>query len=175
MFATVRRPTLVISGRGDALSPELHALAHDVGKLAITAGFRIATGGLGGVMQAASEGARTAPTYREGDVIGVLPGADPGGANRFVDIPIPTGMGEARNVVLVAMADVVVALGGGAGTLSEIALAWRLGKPVIALRTSAGWATELAGRALDDHRSDAILAADSAAHAIDLACAAIGR
>ena len=126
-------------------------------------------------MQAASEGARAAPSYREGDVIGVLPGYDPDAANGFVDIPIPTGMGEARNVVLVALADVVIVIGGGAGTLSEIALAWRLGKPVIALRTSDGWAMELAGRAIDDRRTDTILAADSAAHAIDLACVAIGR
>jgi uncharacterized protein (TIGR00725 family) len=163
----------VISGTGDDLAPALHALAHELGRLAITAGFRIATGGRGGVMEAASAGARTAPTYREGDVIGVLPGYAPDGANRFVDIAIPTGMGEARNVVLVALADVVVVIGGGAGTLSEIAMAWRLGKPVVALRTSAGWAGELAGRAVDEKRTDTIAAADSPAHAIDLACAAI--
>ena len=169
----MRRPTLVISGKGDDLAPDLHALAHELGRLAIAAGFRIATGGRGGVMEAASAGARTAATYREGDVIGVLPGYDPDAANGFVDIAIPTGMGEARNVVLVALADVVVVIGGGAGTLSEIAMAWRLGKPIVALRTGEGWAVELAGRAIDDRRTDAIAAADSAAHAIELACAAI--
>jgi uncharacterized protein (TIGR00725 family) len=160
---------LVISGTGDDLEPHMRALAHDVGRLAIEAGFRIATGGRGGVMEAASAGARTAAAYREGDVLGILPGYDPGAANGFVDIAVPTGLGEARNVVLVALADVVVVLGGGAGTMSEVAMAWKLGKPIVAVRPSGGWAAELAGRAVDDRRADAIAAADSAAHAVDLA------
>ena len=126
----------------------------------------MATGGLGGVMEAVSRGAREAASHREGDVIGVLKSYDAESANPWVDIAIPTGMGIARNVVLVAMAEVVIAVGGGAGTLSEIAFAWQLGKPVVALTGVGGWAEAVAGEPIDDARDDRILAAATPAEAI---------
>jgi len=86
-------------------------------------------GGLGGVMEAACRGARDAG----GRTVGILPGADRSAANRFVDVAIPTGLGEARNALVVRSADALVAVGGGYGTLSEIALALKAGKPVVGL------------------------------------------
>ena len=92
-------------------------------------------GGLGGVMEAAAEGAASAG----GTVVGILPGADRAAANPYLTIAIATGLGEARNAVLTAAADAVIAIGTGWGTLSEIGLARKRGRPVIAL---ASWALE---------------------------------
>ncbi len=168
-----RRYIAVIVGGGVA-SDASCAQARSLGHLLVDAGFRVASGGRTGVMEAVSRGARLSEAWREGDVIGILPGLDRGEANPWVDVVIPTGMGQARNVILVAMADVVIAVGGGAGTLSEIAQAWRHGKPIIALMTDEGWASELAGKALDDRRDDIIHGAGDAGQAVALAKALLG-
>jgi uncharacterized protein (TIGR00725 family) len=88
-------------------------------------------GGLGGAMEAACRGAKQAG----GTTVGILPGSDRSAANEFVDVAVPTGLGEARNALVVRTADALIAVGGGYGTLSEIALALRGGKPVIGLDT----------------------------------------
>lgn len=169
-----RRRVLAVIGPGsgetrtDPIPEATRALAYDIGRRAIDAGFRLATGGLGGVMAAASEGAHAAEGYREGDVIGIVKSHAHGDANPFVDIVIPTGMGIARNLLLVSTADVVVAIGGGSGTLSEIALAWQLGRPIVALR-GGGWAGRLAGTAVDGRREGVVLEAGTAEEAIALA------
>lgn len=174
-----RRPVLAVigPGRGDGperdVPPSLLEAAREVGRLAVEAGFRVATGGLGGVMEAASEGAREATSYREGDVVGIVKGHDHAEANDFVDIVIPTGLGLARNLVLVSTADVVVALAGGSGTLSELALAWQLGRPVVALEGD-GWAGRLAGEAIDGRRENRVESARDPAAAITKARALIG-
>jgi uncharacterized protein (TIGR00725 family) len=98
-----------------------------VGRLLAEAGAVVVTGGLGGVMEAASKGAREAG----GTVVALLPGLDRADANPFVDVAIPTGMGEMRNALIVRAADAVVAVGGEWGTLSEIAFARKTGKPVV--------------------------------------------
>jgi uncharacterized protein (TIGR00725 family) len=117
-------------------------------------------------MRAASEGARSSDRYREGDIVGIVPGADPGDANVFVDIVVPTNMGIARNVLVVASASAVVAIGGGAGTLSEIAVAWQLAKPIVALDVE-GWSRRLQRAKLDDRRAEAVVAARDAGQALD--------
>lgn len=162
---------LAVIGQASPLGAALEDLCLDLGRSAVEAGFRVVTGGLTGVMEAVSRGARSAPSWRDGDVVGVLPGYDRRAANPYVDLVIPTGMQIARNVIVVAMADVVVALGGGSGTLSEIAVAWQLGKPIIALPASGGWAARLTGEAIDPRRSDTIHGAASAEEAIALALA----
>jgi uncharacterized protein (TIGR00725 family) len=91
----------------------------------------LVTGGLGGVMEAACRGARDAG----GTTIGILPGADRSAANPYVDVAIPTGLGEARNALVVRSADAVIAIGGAYGTLSEIAFALKAGKRVVGLGT----------------------------------------
>ena len=88
-------------------------------------------GGLGGVMEAACRGAKEAGAT----TVGILPGTDRAAANPFVDVAVPTGLGEARNALVVRAADALVAVGGGHGTLSEIALALKAGKRVVGLGT----------------------------------------
>jgi hypothetical protein len=109
----------------------LAAVARRVGAALARAGFTVVTGGLGGVMEAASEGARSAG----GLVVGVLPGHDPRDANPFVDVAIATGIGDARNAILANTAAAFVAVGGAYGTLSEIAFALKRRKPVAGLGT----------------------------------------
>jgi uncharacterized protein (TIGR00725 family) len=111
------------------------ALARAVGRGLAQAGFTVVTGGEGGAMEHASHGAREAG----GTVVGVLPGTDRSRANPHADVTVVTGIGHARNLAVVASGDVLVAVGGGWGTLSEIALAGVLGRPVVAL---AGWRLE---------------------------------
>ncbi|HOU54488.1 MAG TPA: TIGR00725 family protein [Myxococcota bacterium] len=127
-------------------SPE-GRLAFEVGRRLVDAGHRLLTGGLGGVMEAACRGARSSAAWREGLVLGILPGHAPDAANPFVDIALPTGLDIARNV-LVAHADALIAIGGGAGTLSEMALAWQMQRLVIAWR-GGGWSGRLADRPVD--------------------------
>ena len=132
-MAEERRYAAVI---GPARCPDPTArLCEEVGRGLATAGFILVTGGMQGAMEAASRGAHEAG----GTVVGVLPGTDRKQANRYCDVTVATGVGFARNLSVVASADVVVAVGGEWGTLSEIGLAGVLGRPVIAL---AGWRLE---------------------------------
>ncbi len=119
-----------IIGAGIA-DKETYELAYKVGKLLAERGAIIYTGGLGGVMEAASKGAFDAG----GITVGILPGNKAEDANPYVKIVILTDMGHARNVILVRSVDIVVAIAGGYGTLSEIALSLKMWKPVIGLKT----------------------------------------
>lgn len=170
---TRRRPLLSVIGSSGPLPAEVRALALELGRRAIDAGFRLVTGGRDGVMEAASEGARSSEAWRDGDVLGILPGADDSGANRFVDVVLPTGIGLARNALVAQCADVVIAVAGAAGTLSEIAYAWQFGKPIVALVPSGGWAARLAGQRLDGRYDRPIAAAASPAEAISQALEAV--
>ena len=169
-----RKPIVAVVG-GSTVSEKLMGAAELIGWELVNAGYRVATGGLGGVMTAASGGARKADGWSDGDVIGVLPGLRADDANEFVDIAIPTGMNTARNVVLVNMADVVIAVGGGAGTLSEIALAWQHGKAIIALDMGEGWSAKLAGHRIDNMRVGKILRAPNPAVAVQLVGKALAQ
>jgi len=170
-----RRQVLAIIGTGDVLSPSDETEVESLGRLANEAGFRVMTGGLDGVMAAACRGAHSASNYREGDTIGILPGDGVAAANEWVDIVIPSDLGIARNVLVVRAADVVIAVGGAAGTLSEIAIAWQLGRPLIALESVTGWAARLAGETVDHRRDDTVYAAGNAAQAVDLARQLLNR
>ena len=117
-------------GPGDA-TPEQEALAEEVGRLLARRGAVVVCGGLGGVMAAACRGARG----EGGTAVGILPGLDRRAANPHVSVAVPTGLGEARNALVVRAADALIAVGGAYGTLSEIALALKAGKPVIGLGT----------------------------------------
>lgn len=132
------------------------ALAEQVGRELAQRGAIIVCGGLGGVMEAACKGAKSA----SGQTIGILPGTNRADANPYVDIPIVTGMGEARNVMVVRSARAVIAISGEYGTLSEIAFALRFGIPVIGLNT---W------QALRGDKPLEIIEAKDAHHAVELA------
>jgi uncharacterized protein (TIGR00725 family) len=121
---------VAVVGPDDASGPEV-ALAEAVGERLAGAGAIVVCGGLGGVMEAACRGARLAG----GLTIGILPGTDRAAGNRFLSVAIPTGMGELRNGLVVRAADAVIAVGGAYGTLSEIALALKAGRPVVGLGT----------------------------------------
>ncbi len=161
------RPIVAVIGNGSA-SSEACALAQEVGRRLVEAGCRVLTGGLGGVMQAASRGAQLASNHADGDVIGILPGARREDANPYVDIVVPSGMGYARNVLIVQTAEALIAIGGGAGTLSELALAWQSDKPIVALDLP-GFSGEFAGKALDGRPRREVLRATSAEAAVRLA------
>lgn len=137
-----RRPCVALCGPGDPTSEE-RAEAAAVGRLIAERGGVLLCGGLGGAMAAACEGAKRAG----GTTIGVIPGLDRAAANPWVDHVICTGLGQARNAVIVATAEAVIAVGGGWGTLSEIALALRTGRPAILL---GGWSVPLADPATRD-------------------------
>jgi len=145
------------------VNPERDALAKQVGAAIVRAGFGLVCGGLGGVMEAASSGARAARADASTPIVAILPGADKGAANPFADVVIPTGLGYARNLLVVLAADAVVAIGGKSGTLSEMAHTWQVGKPLCALGTAEGWAAALAGRPIDDKRADVVFEATTAA------------
>jgi uncharacterized protein (TIGR00725 family) len=123
-------PGLQIAVVGAArASAELSGLAAEVGRLLAQRGATLVCGGLGGVMAAAARGARDAG----GVTIGILPGESRADANDWIDYAIATGMGHARNLAVAASGDAVIAVGGEWGTASEIALARKLGRPVVVL------------------------------------------
>lgn len=121
-----------VSGPGDGATEEECAAAYEVGRLLAEAGAVVVTGGLGGVMAAASHGA----FEHGGTTVGLLPGSDRETANPYLTVSLPTGLGELRNALLVRACDGIIAVGGSWGTASEIALACRTGVPVFSL---GGW------------------------------------
>jgi uncharacterized protein (TIGR00725 family) len=149
---------MIISVIGDSsCSPEEAKLAESVGELLAQQGATIVCGGLGGVMETVCRGAKS----KGGSTIGILPGQDSSMANPWVDIPVVTGLGEARNVVVAKSAQAVIAIGGSYGTLSEIAHALKSGIPVIGLNT---WSLSRNGR-----EDDSIIKVQSATEAVDKA------
>lgn len=126
---------IAVVGPGEDVAATVLADAERVGALLAAAGRQVVTGGLGGVMAAAARGARSAG----GTVVALLPGDqadDDGAAHRYSDVVVATGLGQGRNVLVVRSATAVIAVGGSWGTLSEVALARRLGRPVVWLH---GW------------------------------------
>lgn len=123
-------PYVAVVGPSEC-GPNLRADAHAIGAGLAARGAVVVCGGEGGVMAAAAAGARSAC----GTVVGLLPGTDRSSASPDLSVALPTGLGQGRNVLIVRAAQVVVAVGGSWGTLSEVALAVRMGTPVVGLRT----------------------------------------
>ncbi|MEA2468296.1 MAG: hypothetical protein QOJ57_2422 [Thermoleophilaceae bacterium] len=144
---------VAVVGAGEASADEQRE-AEQVGRGLAQAGAVVVCGGLGGVMEAACRGAKSAG----GTTVGILPGTARDAANPFVDIAVATGLGEMRNALVVRSADALIAVGGEFGTLSEIALALKAGKPVVGLGT---WQL-----ARGDKPIDAIVRAASADEAV---------
>lgn len=156
------RRAIAVVGAGEC-DRETYDVAYEIGQLIAERGAIVVTGGRGGVMEAASRGARDAG----GLVVGILPDGDASGANEAVEVAIPTGMGELRNALVVSSAEAVIAVGGEWGTLSEIGLAVKMGKPVVGWNT---WKLVRQGVA-----EDAILCASTAAEAVERAFACCGE
>ncbi len=129
---TGRPPQIAVCGESNPETAYAD-VAFEVGRLLAQRGARVLCGGMRGVMEAVARGARQGG----GLTIGILPGDDPADANAYIDVPIATGMGFARNAILARAADGLIAIGGGWGTLSELAMARRMGRPVVALQSWA--------------------------------------
>ena len=137
--------------------------AEKLGRLIGERGWAIISGGRGGVMEAASRGCREAG----GLVLGILPSSDDSMGNDYCHFLLPTGMGWTRNSLTALAGDAVVAIGGRAGTLTEIAYAWSYDKPVIAVTGLGGWSERLAGEAIDDRRQDRLRPAATPEEAVE--------
>ncbi len=151
----------VIGPNDKSCSSEIYDFTVNLGKALVDEGYFIVCGGMGGAMEAVCKGARQSAKYKTGCTIGILPTLNKADANNYCDIIIPSGLGIARNQLVVSTGDVVVAVGGGAGTLSEIAFAWQLNKPVICYSGLGGWSEQLAGSAIDNSKRDKLIKAKS--------------
>ena len=171
----VPRPLLItVIGKSardpaDPVPPQALAAAEEVGRLIAAAGAVTVSGGLSGVMEAVSRGAKEAG----GLVIGVLPGFDKRDANRHVDIAFTTGMGYMRNTLTVRAADAVIMISGGIGTLNELTTAYE-NKPTVVLEGTGGWADRVRGVAydglhLDEAKTGTLHYAATPREAVDLA------
>jgi uncharacterized protein (TIGR00725 family) len=177
----VSRPTVItVIGKSakdpsDPVPPKALEYAEEVGRLIADRGGILVTGGLSGVMEAASRGAKR----ENGLVIGILPGFDKRDANDYVDIAITTGMGWMRNTLTVRAADAVIMISGGIGTLNELTVAYEL-KPTIVLEGTGGWSDRMREVAYDGkHLEEAKIAtlhyAQTPAEAVDKAFALAAR
>lgn len=156
MSRRIERPVRVAVAGAGICGDDLLRLAEEVGRRVADAGGVLICGGLGGVMEGAARGAARAG----GITVGILPGHDARNANPFILIPLATGMGEGRNVLVARTADAIIAIGGEWGTLSEVALARKIGVPVVLLRPGLTAALDLP-------------IADTAEEAVDQALAAV--
>lgn len=147
-----RQVAVVGAGRADA---ETAALAEALGGELARLGAVTCCGGLGGVMEAACRGARAAG----GSTLGLLPGGEHAAANAHCELVVPTGLGEGRNLLVVRAGEAVVALSGGPGTLSEVALALKIGRPIVGLRA---WAQVEGVRVVEEPLEAARLAVELA-------------
>ncbi len=145
-----------VIGSDGEIPKRVEKIAEKIGGEIAKSGFALVCGGRGGVMEAACKGAKKVG----GTTLGILPGADRTEANEFVDIVIPTGMGYARNALVVLTSDAVIAIHGSVGTLSEIAMAMNYGKPVIVVKGSGGVSVQV--KKLDDRKVAKIVEVDAA-------------
>jgi uncharacterized protein (TIGR00725 family) len=177
----VTRPTLItIIGKSakdprDPVPEKALRMAEEVGRLVAERKGIVVTGGLSGVMEAVSRGAKRAG----GVVIGILPGFDKGDANEFVDIAITTGMGWMRNTLTVRAADAVIMISGGIGTLNELTVAYEL-KPTVILEGTGGWSDRIRevayqGKHLDQSGSATLHFATTPSEAVELAFSLAAR
>lgn len=151
----------IIGPNNKMCSKELYDFGMQLGQQIATKDRTIVCGGLGGFMEAVCKGVKQSQDTFNGQTVGILPDEKAEAANSFIDIAIPTGTGIARNIIIVRTADIIIAAGGGAGTLSEIAFAWQLEKKVLCVTLFDGWAKELAGRNLDKRKSDLLIPVSS--------------
>ena len=160
---TKMRQILIIGNNDNGCTPEIESAAYEAGKEVAKSNSVLITGGLGGVMKAASHGAKDA----NGLTIGIIPQDDSSLANEYCDIVIPSGMGLSRDFLNALSADGVIVVGGGSGTLSEICAAYMYKKPIATLKNSGGMATKYADQYLDHRENVKIIGFDSPKDAVN--------
>jgi uncharacterized protein (TIGR00725 family) len=175
------RPTTLDMGRGvqisvvgydaDSCTEVAREAAYRVGRAIARKGATVICGGLGGVMEAASKGAREAGGY----AVGIVPSADSDQANRYCEFVVATGTGKSRNFVVAYSGDAMIVVGGGAGTITEVAAAYQVSKPIVTVKGTGGVADEWAGRYFDDRRTRLILSGSSPEDAVEKAMRELSR
>lgn len=167
-----RRPQVSVIGYDSKICTEVaYRAAYRVGSYLAEKDVTLITGGLGGVMEAASKGAHD----HHGLVVGIVPPDDAAVANGYCDVVIPSGMGFARNFLVVNSADAVIIVGGGAGTLTEAAAAYGKGKPLVAVRGTGGVADGWDGKYFDERKTTRVSGADAPEEAVAMALRAVKR
>jgi uncharacterized protein (TIGR00725 family) len=151
----------IIGPNNKMCSKKLYDFGVQLGRQIATKDRTFVCGGLGGFMEAVCKGVKQSPETFNGQTLGILPEDTTDSANPFIDTAVATGQGIARNIIIVRTADIIIAAGGGAGTLSEIAFAWQLDKKVLCVTLFDGWAKELAGRNLDERKTDLLIPVSS--------------
>lgn len=157
-----RKQVLVIGFGRDHCSEDAYKVAYQVGAEIARQGAVLLTGGLGGVMEAASRGAKEGGGF----VIGIIPQDNKSQANDFCDAVIATGMGFARDFITAYSADAVIVVGGGAGTLIEATAAYQKGMPIVAVRGTGGVAERIIDTYIDDRKITRIIGEDTAENAV---------
>lgn len=155
----------IIGSNSSQCSRDLYDFAYKLGLLLGKKGVTILNGGMQGIMEAVSKGVKDSGN-KNSCVVGILPSDNSQNANKYLDVKIPTGIGYARNSILVLSSDIIIALGGGAGTLNEITYAWQYGKKVYCYTGVEGWSQKLAGQNLDN-RKDSLLIGFNSLEQID--------
>ena len=154
---------LIIGHNTNGCTEEHSKVAYETGSEVAKKGHVLVTGGLGGVMNAASHGAHDAG----GLVVGIIPQNDASLANEYCDIVIPTGMGHTRDFLTALSADGVIVIGGGSGTLSEICAAYMHKKPMVAIRNMGGVTAQFIDNYLDHRENIKIIGANTPKEAVD--------
>lgn len=152
----MRKFQVVVIGDTRADNAE-YEFAEKLGMYLGSKGYVVITGGRSGIMEAVNKGAFEAG----GITIGIIPGADFSQANSWCSVVFPTDLGHARNSITALSADVIISIGGKAGTLTELGFGWIFNKPIISVSQFGGWSAELSGKQIDDRRSDNIIDVDS--------------
>lgn len=159
---TKRYQILVIGHDAEGCTTDHKKMAYETGMEIAKSGAVLITGGLGGVMEAASHGAHDA----DGLAVGIIPQNDASLANEYCDIVIPTGMGHTRDFLTALSADGVIVIGGGSGTLTEVCASYVHKKPITALKNSGDVAAKYADQYLDHRNNVKIVGVDSPKDAV---------
>lgn len=161
-----RKPLIAVVGHGLHAEEKHIKMAERVGKeIAKRNGIVLCGGRPKGIMDAVAKGVRS----EGGITVGILPEGDRSNLSKYVDIPILTGMGFARNQILGLSCDVMIAVGGGVGSLTEVAYAYAYSKPIIVIENMGGWPEKFIGKYMDEKKRIKIIGAKNAKEAVDLA------
>ena len=163
-----KKPLIGIIGpNSEKCNIKIYEFAFNLGIMLGARHFHLVSGGKFGIMEAVFKGAKSVKE-RNALTIGIIPEENKKYANDFCDVIIPTGMGTARNKIVINTSDIIIAIAGGAGTLSEMAFAWQMNKPIISYTGFKGWAQNLAGELIDNQNNTPVSSANSLDEILEL-------